>query len=115
MSRSELRSGSLTARYGGAVGCAVAALLVRAAMGSKLAAHYPNAVSFVAVVFAARFLGLGPALVVIAAALADNFLFGHRPDAGRELIFLVGSCAVVWMIELLHRAKADAEEQARLA
>src|SRR4051812_10819179 len=96
MSRSGRRS-SIAVRYGGATVCAVGGLVLRAAMGPELAGRFPNAGSFIGCLVAARFLGLGPAILVIAVALADAFLFGHRPEPGREILFLVMAGVAVWI------------------
>jgi PAS domain S-box-containing protein len=109
------RKSSIAARYGGALACVAGAVLLRAALGSELASRFPNAASLIACLVAARFFGLGPALVVIAAALVDAFLFGHRPEPGREILFVAMAGATVWIVEILQRAKARAEEQAQLA
>src|SRR5262249_9605269 len=114
MSRAGPKS-SIPVRYGGALACALGAVLLRAAMGPQLAGRVPNAASFLACLVAARVLGLRPAGGVIAAALGGAFLFGHRPEAGREALFLVMSALAVWIVEILQRSKAHAEEQARLA
>src|SRR5215471_15323962 len=109
------RWSSLPARYGAALACAVAAFLIRAAMGHDLGSRYPNAASFVAVLVAARFLGTGPAVLVLAAALGDGYILGHRLDAFREALFAVTAGLAVWIVAILRSAKAKAEEQARLA
>jgi PAS domain S-box-containing protein len=109
------RTTSTAVRYSGALALILGAVLVRAALSPELGSRFPNAASFVACVVAARFLGLGPALFVIAAAVADAFLFGHHPEAGRELLFLVMCAVAVWIVEILRRATVKAEQQAKLA
>jgi two-component system CheB/CheR fusion protein len=84
-------------------------------MGPELAGRFPNAGGFIACLVAAHFLGMGPAILVIAVSLADAFLFGHRPEAGRELLFLVMSGVAVWIVEILRRARRRAEMHAHLA
>jgi PAS domain-containing protein len=84
-------------------------------MGPDLAGRFPNAGSFIACLVAARFLGLGPAILVIATALAEAFLLRRHPELAREVIFLVTSGVAVAIVEILQRSKAKAEEQARLA
>src|SRR5579864_4750325 len=104
------RGVSITGRYATGLACAAAALLLRFAMGPNLAARFPYGSSFVACLVAARFLGLGPALVVIGAALAGTYLIGPQPDASREILFVVTAGVAVWMLEILRRAKSRAEE-----
>src|SRR5262249_34522577 len=114
MSRSRRRT-SIPAQYGGALACAMGGMALRAALGTELAGRFPNAGSFIACLVAARFLGLGPAILVIAVALVDAFLFGHPAEPGREILFVVMAGVAVWIVEILQRAKAKAEDQAGLA
>jgi PAS domain S-box-containing protein len=120
----ELRPGewkSLPARYGGAVVCLVAATILRMVVNPFLGTRNPYSASFLAALFAARYLGTGPSiLVTVAAGLIANYMFAGQ---GRQFqmdgfvlgFYLIASVLAIWIMELQRRERAVAEENARLA
>jgi PAS domain S-box-containing protein len=112
-------AGSRTTRYGVAVVSVVAALLVRFLLDSLLLDHLPLVTFLVAVMVAAWYGGIGPALVALGLGLAAGTYFFISP---RFSFAVTGGAVVVGVIayavmglaaglfsEALHRARRRAQ------
>jgi two-component system, chemotaxis family, CheB/CheR fusion protein len=108
------RGSSQTARYGGAVGLLVAALALRLLFASIFDTA-PYITCYVATLAAARYCGTGPAVLVLAAGAAASVALAHPFDSFRLLLFLIVNSLVIWVVDYLRRARAEAERNARLA
>ncbi len=114
---------SLPARYGGALACAAASLLVRFALNPLLNQRVPYAFTVVAVLVCARYLGIGPGILsaTLGGVAATHFFGGASgPFPGSLGSVSVGGyaliCAtVIWVVELQRRQQARVEANARLA
>src|SRR5581483_1573469 len=98
-----------------------ASLGLRVAVGPFLAGKTPYAISFIGVMFTARYFGLGPSMFsAITGGIASTWLFVGadltRSTAGVPLISYVVLCAVmIWLMEQQRREHIEARENARLA
>ncbi len=114
---------SLPARYGGALACAGASLLVRFALSPLLEKRIPYAFTVVAVLICARYLGTGPGILsaIVGGAAAAHFFAGAPvPFPGSLGSVSVGGysliCAtVIWVVELQKRQHRRVEANACLA
>ncbi|MDR3700789.1 MAG: PAS domain S-box protein [Candidatus Sulfopaludibacter sp.] len=114
---------SLPARYGGALACAAASLLVRFAFNPLLEKRIPYAFTVVAVLLCTRYLGIGPGILtaVGGGAVAGHFFAGaSEPFPGSLGSVSAGGyvlicAAVIWVVELQRRQHGRTEAAARLA
>jgi two-component system CheB/CheR fusion protein len=113
MRRSE-RGTSTGVCYAGALASVAAALLVRVAFAPTLD-RAPYATSYLAIVFAARFCGLGPSILAALSAAFGAMLLSPPYDWMRVGLFMVLAAVIIWTVEVLHRARSDAERSAALA
>jgi signal transduction histidine kinase len=110
-------------RYAFAVGVTLLALLLRLGLSPVLHATSPFMLFTLAAVISAWYGGFGPGLLstLAGAALADYFLvkpqgFSHSSDAlTRVGLFVSIGTQISWLSGALHRARAKAEREARLA
>jgi PAS domain S-box-containing protein len=107
---------SLPARYGGAVAFTAVSILVRLALNPVLQERTPYALTLVAVLISARYLGIGPSiLTALGGGAAATYLFlgtAAFPNTGSYLLI---SAAAIWLMELQRREHNRAEANARLA
>src|SRR6185369_7970954 len=101
-------------RYGRALACIAAALLIRALFGHALLIA-PYLPALLAVLAACRFWGLGPSVMAALIGAVGSTLIPPAIDAVRLAIFLAVCAVAIWIIESFRRARADAEHHARLA
>ncbi len=114
---------SIPARYGGALVCAGASLLVRFAFSPLLEKRIPYAFTVVAVLICARYLGIGPGILsaIVGGAAATHFFSGAPvPFPGSLGSASLGGytlvCAtVIWVVELQRRQHGRTEANALLA
>jgi PAS domain S-box-containing protein len=101
-------------RYSAAVALSAVAVGLRAILGPALAGT-PYVTAYLSVLVAAPLLGLGPSLLVIAAGGLGCSLLPPGTDLTRLLIFVITSLLVTWIVEVLRRARSEAERHAHLA
>ncbi len=107
------RSGSIAARYGGALACAAAAVAARALLAPNLE-NVPYFGVFLAVLASVRYFGAGPALFAAAGGAFGSILL-FPTNWSRLLLFLLSAALVIGVVETLRRARRDAEKNAALA
>jgi signal transduction histidine kinase len=113
-------------RYGLALGLVVLAFFARLGLDPWLGQEsHPYATFYIAVAVGAAWLGLGPGLVLMGVGLIASLWFivpprqsvavRGLPDLIEILLYVFVSGTVVFLIQRLQRARAEAAENARLA
>ena len=111
-------------RYCAALALVVAAVLLRQGLDPFFGNRLPFFLQFVAILLAARYLGFGPGIAALLAALAPSLyevLFHSRPflATGRFWLGFTGAipfCVfLIWLLDRQVRMRMELERSARLA
>src|SRR4051794_37278782 len=108
------RASSVTTRYGGALACAAAALLVRGVLGSLLT-RVPYFPAYIAILLSARYFGMRPTIIASVITGVGTALLSPPNDWARFLLFFVFASLAMWIVESFRRARAEAERSKALA
>lgn len=110
-----LRRSSHLLRFSAALACAASAVLVRLPLQPWLGSRVPYSTVYIAVLICARYWGAGPAiLTMLTGAAGIVAITGERDWTRLFLVGIVGPLSV-WIIEILRRAHAKAEQSSRIA
>jgi PAS domain S-box-containing protein len=108
------RAGSTGKSYIGALACVATALAARAVFASLLA-PVPYFTIYLGVLFAARYLGAGPAIVATVLGGVGTMILFPPAEWPRFALFMVIGALLTWTLETFRRARADADQSRALA
>src|SRR5512142_1886991 len=105
------RGTSEAARYGGAFALAAAAVTLRF-LFPRIFNGAPYVTSYLAVLAAAKFLGSGPALLVMAIGTLAGVIAPLPGYLLRLLLYFVANLLVIWVVHVLRVARRAAADRA---
>ena len=108
------RAASRSVRYAGAVAVTAVALGLRALFPEALKS-VPYSPAYFGVLAGARYLGLGPSILIAVGGGIGCTLIPPGTGAVRLVLFLAVSAVIIWIVEGFRRASAAAHRNARLA